>query len=123
MGVNELLNALADETRRKILMKLREGVISSGELASALNITPQALSYHLSKLKKAGLIYETKHKNFIYYEVDLTVLDEILIWIDCLKGEIENEKAEKNMRRTNGSADNSNCNFPVFPAGKNPGAL
>ena len=55
MAVHEVLAALADETRRNILMKLKEGRISSGDLAHALNMTPQALSYHLAKLKKADL--------------------------------------------------------------------
>lgn len=73
------------KTRRKILLKLKEGRISSGELAAAMEMTPQALSYHLSKLKKADLIYETRFKNYIYYELNLTVLDEAIIWISELK--------------------------------------
>ena len=52
----------------------------------ALNMTPQALSYHLSKLKKADLIYETRYKNFIYYELNLSVLDEAILWMSDLKG-------------------------------------
>lgn len=87
MAVSEVLNALADETRRNILLKLKQGKISSGELAVALEMTPQALSYHLSKLKKADLIYETRYKNFIYYELNLSILDEAIIWIDKLRGE------------------------------------
>ena len=86
MAVNEILAALADENRRKILRKLKEGKISSGDLANALGMTPQALSYHLSKLKKADLIYETKFKNFIYYELNLSVLDETIMWINELRG-------------------------------------
>ena len=86
MAVNEILAALADDTRRKILSKLKEGKISSGDLAIALDMTPQALSYHLSKLKKADLIYETRYKNFIYYELNLSVLDEAIIWISTLRG-------------------------------------
>ncbi|MCC2230209.1 metalloregulator ArsR/SmtB family transcription factor [Hominifimenecus microfluidus] len=86
MAVNQVLAALADDTRRNILMKLREGKISSGELAEALGISPQALSYHLSKLKKADLIYETRYKNFIYYELNLSILDETILWIDNLRG-------------------------------------
>ena len=90
MAIHEVLAALADETRRKILSKLREGKISSGDLAIALDMTPQALSYHLSKLKKSDLIYETKFKNYIYYELNLSVLDEAIIWIDDLKrGKVE----------------------------------
>lgn len=86
MAINEILAALADETRRKILLKLKEGKISSGDLAIALDMTPQALSYHLSKLKKADLIYETRYKNFIYYELNLSVLDEAIVWISTLRG-------------------------------------
>ena len=86
MAVNEILAALADENRRRILQKLKEGKISSGDLANALSMTPQALSYHLSKLKKADLIYETKYKNFIYYELNLSVLDETIMWISELRG-------------------------------------
>ncbi len=81
MSVPEVLAALADDTRRSILQKLKEGKISSGELAAALHMTPQALSYHLSKLKKADLIYETRFKNFIYYELNLSVLDEAILWL------------------------------------------
>ena len=86
MAINEVLAALADDTRRKILLKLQEGKISSGDLAIALDMTPQALSYHLSKLKKADLIYETRYKNFIYYELNLSILDENnLIYINGMQ--------------------------------------
>lgn len=86
LAVNKILAALADENRRKILQKLKEGKISSGDLANTLSMTPQALSYHLSKLKKADLIYETKYKNYIYYELNLSVLDETIMWINELRG-------------------------------------
>ena len=81
-----MLAALADDTRRKILLNLQKGKISSGDLAIALDMTPQALSYHLSKLKKADLIYETRYKNFIYYELNLSILDETIMWISKLRG-------------------------------------
>ena len=86
MALHEVLSALADETRRKVLLKLREGKINSGDLALALNMTPQSLSYHLSKLKKADLIYETRYKSFIYYELNLSVLDEAILWMSDLRG-------------------------------------
>lgn len=86
MAINEILAALADDTRRKILLKLKEGKINSGDLAAALEMTPQALSYHLSKLKKADLIYETRYKNFIFYELNLSILDEAIFWINELRG-------------------------------------
>lgn len=60
--------------------------LSAGELAEKVGMSPQALSYHLSKLKRAGLIYETRVKNFIYYELDLTVIDEAVLWLNRLKG-------------------------------------
>ena len=91
MAINSVLSALADDTRRKILTELKKGKISSGELAEKLNMTPQALSYHLAKLKKADLIYETKYKNFIYYELNLTILDEAIVCINTLKSD-KNEK-------------------------------
>lgn len=91
MPMQEILSALSDATRRNILMTLKKGKISSGDLAAEVGMTPQALSYHLSKLKKADLIYESKYKNFIYYELNLTVLDEIIMWISELKGEVAGE--------------------------------
>ncbi len=87
IAVSKILSALSDDTRRRVLEILKRGKISSGDLAKELDMTPQALSYHLSKLKKADLIYETKHKNFIYYELNLTVLDEAVMWIMNLRGD------------------------------------
>lgn len=86
MAIREILSALADDNRRAILSKLKEGPISSGQLAEAVGMTPQALSYHLKKLKEADLICEVRKKNFIYYELDLTVLDEAILWLNQLKG-------------------------------------
>lgn len=94
MALHQVLAALADDTRRGILLKLRQGRASSGDLAKQLGLTPQALSYHLSKLRQAGLIYETRQKNFIYYELDLTVLDEAVLWINGLKGGASHETEE-----------------------------
>lgn len=86
MAINEVLAALAEFFDEYRLLKLQEGKISSGDLAIALDMTPQALSYHLSKLKKADLIYETRYKNFIYYELNLSILDETIMWISKLRG-------------------------------------
>ena len=85
MGYREILAALADETRRGILQELRRGRRSAGELAEALGVSPQALSYHLAKLKRAELVREARKGNFIYYEPDLTVLDEALVWLTELR--------------------------------------
>ncbi len=86
------MSALSDGERRKILNILKKGKISSGDLAKEVGMTPQALSYHLKKLKTADLIYESKFKNFIYYELNLTILDEVVFWIDSLRKDDENEK-------------------------------
>lgn len=91
-GINEILSALADDNRRKILNILQQHKINSGDLAKEMNMSPQALSYHLSKLKKADLIYESKYKNFIFYELNLSILDEAIMWSSNLKGEQQNEK-------------------------------
>ena len=91
MGIQEVLSALSDNERRKILDILKKGKISSGSLAKEMGMTPQALSYHLKKLKNADLIYETRFKNFIYYELNLTILDEVIIWIDSLRKDDNNE--------------------------------
>ncbi len=104
MGVPAVLSALADENRRRILAKLKEGRISSGELAQAVGMTPQALSYHLKKLKEAGLIYETRQKNFIFYELDLTVLDEAILWLDELRGGADREAETAVYSRAAGAA-------------------
>ena len=97
IGIHEVLSALSDNERRKILEVLKKGKISSGDLAKELGVTPQALSYHLKKLKKADLIYETKYKNFIYYELNLTILDEAVMWLESFRkvDEHENNNKEK----------------------------
>ena len=86
MAVNEVMAALSDETRRQILEILRKWKTNTGDLATMIGMTPQALSYHLRKLKNADLIYETRYKNFIYYELNLTVLDEAIVWINQIIG-------------------------------------
>ena len=86
MAVNEVMAALSDETRRQILEILRKGKTNTGDLATMIGMTPQALSYHLRKLKSADLIYETRYKNFIYYELNLTALDEAIVWINQIIG-------------------------------------
>ena len=81
MAINEVLAALADDTRRKILLNLQEGKISSG---IGYDTTGIILSF--IKAKKADLIYETRYKNFIYYELNLSILDETIMWISKLRG-------------------------------------
>ncbi len=86
MGMNETLKALADPVRRDILSMLRGGKKSAGEIAEQFNLTGATVSYHLAKLKSADLIAEEKYKNFIYYELNASVFEEILTWIYMLGG-------------------------------------
>ncbi|MBS7577789.1 MULTISPECIES: autorepressor SdpR family transcription factor [unclassified Enterococcus] len=91
MGLSETLKAIADPARRAILEMLKDGRKSAGEIASHFNLTNATVSYHLAQLKKADLITETRHKNFIYYELNVSVFEDILVWVYQLK-ENNNEK-------------------------------
>lgn len=86
MGMNETLKAISDPVRRDILSMLREGKKSAGEIGEHFNLTGATVSYHLSKLKSADLISEQKYKNFIYYEINLSVFEEVITWIYELGG-------------------------------------
>ena len=86
MSEYNIFKVLADEQRREILVMLKGGRMSAGEIAEALNITPAALSYHLKQLKGADLVMEYKHKNFIYYEINATVFEELILWIKQFGG-------------------------------------
>lgn len=86
MGMNETLKAISDSVRRDILQILRSGRKSAGEIAEHFELTGATVSYHLSKLKSAELITEQKHKNFIYYELNTSVFEELLTWIYDLGG-------------------------------------
>ena len=80
----ETFKALSDPVRREILELLKKGRMSAGEIASHFDMTQATVSYHLKILKKADLIRETREKNFIFYELSLTVLEEIMVWISDL---------------------------------------
>ena len=86
MGEYNIFKVLADEQRREILVMLKNGRMSAGEIAEALDITPAALSYHLKQLKGADLVMEYKQKNFIYYEINATVFEELILWIKQFGG-------------------------------------
>ena len=86
MGMNETLKAISDSARRGILQLLKEGRKSAGEIAEHFDLTGATVSYHLSKLKNADLITEQKYKNFIYYELNTSVFEEVLTWIYGLGG-------------------------------------
>lgn len=86
MGMSETLKAISDDDRRKILMMLKDGKKTAGEIANEFDLTNATVSYHLSKLKKADLIVESKFKNYIYYQLNISVFEEVLIWIKSLGG-------------------------------------
>lgn len=80
MGFAETFKALSDPVRREILVMLREGKLSAGEIAKKFDMTGATISYHLSQLKKAELIRESKYKNFVYYELNASVFEEVMLW-------------------------------------------
>ena len=86
MNESSIFKVLSDSQRREILVILRNGRMNAGEIAERLGITPQALSYHLKLLKSADLVIEYREKNFIYYEINTTVLEELIIWIQQFGG-------------------------------------
>ncbi len=86
MGMNETLKAISDPVRRDILGMLKGGRKSAGEIAEQFNLTGATVSYHLAKLKHADLIAEEKYKNYIYYEFNASVFEEVLTWIYGLGG-------------------------------------
>ena len=86
MAINETLKAISDPVRRDILTMLKKGRMSAGVIAEKFNLTGATVSYHLSKLKNADLISEQKEKNFIYYDLNTSVFEEVLTWIYMLGG-------------------------------------
>uniref|UniRef100_UPI002F3E720C autorepressor SdpR family transcription factor n=1 Tax=Enterocloster clostridioformis TaxID=1531 RepID=UPI002F3E720C len=91
--MNETFNALNDPIRREILIILKNNRLSAGDLATKFDISKSTLSYHLALLKKADLIYDTKYKNFIYYEINTSVLEDFFLWwFNQFKGDDYYEK-------------------------------
>ena len=91
MSFAETFKALSDPARREILLMLRNQKMSAGEIGSHFDMTGATVSYHLSVLKKADLVYETKQKNFVYYELNTSVFEEIMLWFAQFKGENSDE--------------------------------
>lgn len=86
MSDTNIFKVLSDKQRRDILVMLKNGRMNAGEIAEQLGITSAALSYHLKLLKSADLIMEYKQKNFIYYEINTSVFDELILWIGQFGG-------------------------------------
>ncbi len=91
MGLQQTLKALADPTRREILNLLKNGKLSAGEITDHFDITAAAISRHLSLLKDADLITDTRDGKYIFYELNASVLEEIMLWITDLKGVSEDD--------------------------------
>lgn len=85
--VVDTFKALSDPARRQILELLKNKTMSAGEIGSHFDMTGATISYHLKLLKKADLIFERKEKNFIYYQLNTSVLEEIMLWFSKLKGD------------------------------------
>lgn len=91
MGVQNTLRALADPIRREILNLLKNGRMSAGEITEKFTVTGAAISRHLSVLKEADLIRDTREGKFIFYELNTSVLEEVMLWISDLKGDSNND--------------------------------
>ncbi len=89
--LQDTLKALSDPTRRKILELLKKGPLSAGEIGEHFEMTGATLSHHLSILKKAGLVDDNKKGTFVYYEINTSVMEDILTW---LTGFMEDKKDE-----------------------------
>ncbi len=81
MGFAETFKALSDPVRRDILVMLKNGRMTAGDIADHFELTNATVSYHLAQLKKADLLFETKVKNFIFYDINISVFEEIMLWI------------------------------------------
>lgn len=87
MGLQQTLKALADPIRREILNLLKKGRMSAGEIAEHFSVTAPSISRHLSVLKDADLIRDTREGKFIFYEINTSVLEETMLWLADLKGD------------------------------------
>ena len=87
MSMQSTLRALADPIRRDILILLKSGRMSAGEITDHFDVTAASISRHLSVLKEADLIRDERQGKFIYYELNASVLEEIMLWLTDLKGE------------------------------------
>ncbi len=94
MSFANTFKALSDPVRREVLVLLKQDRLSAGEIGSHFDMTGATISYHLNVLKKAGLVFETKYKNYVYYELNVSVVEEIMMWLSELRGGTENVERE-----------------------------
>lgn len=91
MSLQKTLKALADPIRREILNMLKKGRMSAGEITEHFPVTAASISRHLSVLKEADLVRDTREGQFIFYELNASVLEEIMLWVTDLKGDDNND--------------------------------
>ena len=91
VSLQNTLKALSDPTRREILSMLKKGRLSAGEIVDKFSVSGAAVSRHLSVLKDADLIRDERDGKYIYYELNASVLEEIMLWISELKGDNDND--------------------------------
>jgi len=94
LSLQNTLKALSDPIRREILNLLKEGKMSAGEIVEKFPVTGASISRHLSVLKDADLIRDYRDGKFIYYELNASVLEEIMLWITDLKGDSGDDKEQ-----------------------------
>lgn len=92
MSLQNTMRALADPIRREILNMLKSGRMSAGEITERFDVTAAAISRHLSVLREADLIRDTREGKYIYYDLNASVLEEIMLWISELKGDSANDE-------------------------------
>ncbi len=91
MALHDTLKALSDPVRRDILELLKGGRLSAGDIGKHFELSAATISHHLSQLKKSGLVVETKYKNFIFYELNVTVFEDVLLWVSQFTGGTDHE--------------------------------
>ena len=96
MGVQSTFKALSDATRRDILNLLKTGSMTAGEIGEKFSMTGATISHHLSVLKSAGLISDDKRGKYIFYELNMSMIDEMMSWVVNLKGGSSDEKNQQN---------------------------
>ena len=87
MGIQKTLKALSDPIRRDILEMLKSGRLSAGEISERFSVSAAAISKHLTVLKEADLIRDTREGKYIYYEINTSVLEEVLLWVSAVRGD------------------------------------
>ena len=94
MSFADTFKALSDPARRQILELLKRGPLSAGDIGSHFDMTGATISYHLKVLRQADLVFESREKSYIYYQLNTSVLEEILLWVSSLKGEKDHDQRE-----------------------------